>query len=170
MEAKGKAPTRVAAAEKAAAAEKKGEEKKPEKPEEKMLATADAYPAGAYGRKGLPTQPEWVLVKNATIWTSGPAGNLESADLLVRAGKTTGQLRMLYVEPSARGLGIGQSLVTACIADARAKGYKKLMLWTNDILVSARKIYVAAGFKLVEEERHHSFGVDLVGQNWELML
>ena len=88
----------------------------------------------------------------------------------MRAGKTTGQLRMLYVEPSARGLGIGQSLVAACIEDARAKGYRKLMLWTNDILVSARKIYIAAGFRLIREEKHDSFGKKLVGQFWSLDL
>jgi imidazolonepropionase-like amidohydrolase len=69
--------------------EKKADEKKPEekKPEEKMLATVDAYPAGAYGRKGLPEQPEWVLVKNATVWTSGPEGRIVGGDVLVHSGK-----------------------------------------------------------------------------------
>jgi GNAT superfamily N-acetyltransferase len=89
---------------------------------------------------------------------------------LVRATRTTGQLRMLYVEASARGLGIGQRLVETCIQDARAKGYRKLMLWTNDILVSARKIYIAAGFRLIKEEKHDSFGKKLVGQFWSLDL
>ena len=99
-------------------------------------------------------------------WIAERNGEIAGSVFLVQASKGTGQLRMLYVEPSARGLGIGQRLVEECIGDARAKGYKKLMLWTNDILVSARKIYIAAGFRLVKEERHDSFGKKLVGQYW----
>lgn len=80
------------------------------------------------------------------------------------------KLRLLYVEPDARGLGLGQALVGACIKAARDRGYKRLILWTQDILLSARRIYQAAGFTLVSEEKHHSFGHDLNAQVWGLDL
>jgi len=108
--------------------------------------------------------------KRERCWIAERHGEIVGSVFLVKGGEKTGKLRLLYVEPSARGLGIGAALVDACVAEARRTGCTKLVLWTNDILVSARKIYEAAGFRLVGEEPHHSFGKDLVSQDWELEL
>jgi DNA-binding MarR family transcriptional regulator/GNAT superfamily N-acetyltransferase len=84
----------------------------------------------------------------------------------VRRDDATAQLRLLLVEPAARGLGIGARLVEECLAFATRAGYRRIMLWTNDVLADARRIYERAGFALGEQEPHHSFGHDLVGQTW----
>lgn len=103
-------------------------------------------------------------------WIAELGGARAGAVFLVRKSDEVGQLRMLHVEREARGFGIGSKLVAECVEAARRAGYRKLVLWTNDPLTDARRLYERAGFKLVEEERHHSFGKDMVGQNWELDL
>jgi GNAT superfamily N-acetyltransferase len=89
---------------------------------------------------------------------------------LVARDDDTAQLRILLVHPDGRGLGLGTRLVERCIQFARRVGYRRIVLWTNDPLVAARRIYLAAGFQLVNQQQHHSFGADLVGQNYELDL
>ena len=103
-------------------------------------------------------------------WIAEQGGNRLGAVLLVRKSDEDGQLRLLHVEREARGFGVGSRLVAECVDAARRAGYRRLVLWTNDVLVDARRLYERAGFKLAGEEHHHSFGKDLTGQNWELVL
>jgi GNAT superfamily N-acetyltransferase len=103
-------------------------------------------------------------------WIATRGGVAVGSVFLVKDSDEIGRLRLLFVEPSARGHGIGRELVDACIVHARRVGYRKVTLWTNDVLASARHIYQAAGFHLVKEWPDRKFGKDLVGQDWDLEL
>ena len=104
-------------------------------------------------------------------WIAERDGAVVGSIFLMRSDDArTAKLRLLYVEPDARGSGLGHLLVETCIARARALRYRTLTLWTNDVLVAARQIYLATGFVLVNEAPHHSSGRDLVGQTWNLDL
>jgi DNA-binding MarR family transcriptional regulator/N-acetylglutamate synthase-like GNAT family acetyltransferase len=103
-------------------------------------------------------------------WVAERAGLMAGAVLLVDAGDNIGQLRLLHVEPWARGLGIGGALVAECVGFARAAGYDTVRLWTHSVLLSARRIYEAQGFRIVSTAVHHEFGKAEQGEIWELAL
>jgi DNA-binding MarR family transcriptional regulator/GNAT superfamily N-acetyltransferase len=103
-------------------------------------------------------------------WIAERQREIVGAVFLVKHSKTMAKLRLLHVEASARGLGIGKRLVDECVRFARRVGYKKITLWTQSILFAARHIYKQAGFQCVGKKPHHSFGKDLVAETWELKL
>jgi DNA-binding MarR family transcriptional regulator/GNAT superfamily N-acetyltransferase len=110
-------------------------------------------------------QPEW-----ERCWIAELDGQRVGAVFLARKSATVAQLRLLILAPQARGLGLGARLTDECIAFARLKGYRKMVLWTNSCLLAARGIYAARGFELVKSEPYEGFGQQLVGETWELRL
>ena len=108
--------------------------------------------------------------RGESAWIAELGGEPAGCVFSMRKTDTTAQLRLLLVEPRARGLGMGGRLVTECVSFARRAGYREMVLWTNDVLHAARRIYQRAGFQLAGSEPHHSFGHDLVGQDWRLPL
>jgi GNAT superfamily N-acetyltransferase len=118
--------------------------------------------AGAFLRK---FQPEW-----ERCWIAELDGERVGAVFLVRKSATVAQLRLLILHPKARGLGLGARLTDECIAFARRKGYRRMVLWTNSCLAAARGIYASRGFRLTKSEAYEGFGQQLVGETWELKL
>ncbi|CAN5544210.1 helix-turn-helix domain-containing GNAT family N-acetyltransferase [soil metagenome] len=110
-------------------------------------------------------QPAW-----EKCWVAELEGQRVGAVFVVRKSPTVAQLRLLILAPEARGLGLGGRLTDECIAFARAKGYKKMTLWTNSCLIAARAIYAGRGFRMVKSEPYEDFGQALVGETWELKL
>lgn len=108
--------------------------------------------------------------KQERCWIAERDGEIVGSVFLIKQTKKIAKLRLLLVEPKARGLGIGSRLVDECVHFARRTGYRKIILWTNHVLRAAKHIYQKARFQLVHEEPHHSFGHDLIGETWELVL
>jgi uncharacterized protein YciI/GNAT superfamily N-acetyltransferase len=117
---------------------------------------------GEYAARNDPTREH--------AWIAEVGGERAGCVFCVRKDEETAQLRLLLVEQWARGHGVGTRLVDECISFARSADYRRIMLWTNDVLTAARRIYERAGFSLLEEEPHRSFGHNLVGQNWGMDL
>ena len=128
-------------------------------------AEFEALVAGIVATYMRKHQPEW-----ERCWIAEVDGQRAGSVFLVRKSKTVAQLRLLILTPAARGLGLGARLSDECIAFARAKGYKKIVLWTNSCLVEARRIYQRRGFQLTKTEAYQGFGQHLVGETYQLTL
>ena len=100
-------------------------------------------------------------------WIAEMHGEVVGSVFLVKKSRTVAQLRLMILDPRARGLGIGARLVDECLQFARQAGYRTVTLWTNSVLIAARRLYARAGFRLVHTERHRSFGRTLIGETWE---
>ncbi|MFJ8083095.1 GNAT family N-acetyltransferase [Streptomyces sp. NPDC096205] len=144
-----------------------------------VMAHGESY----HRQFGWDTDFEVLVAKIVADYAAGPDPAREAAWIAEFDGRRVGcvflvagdrpkvaRLRLLLVTPEGRGLRLGTRLVAECLAFAREAGYEQVTLWTNDVLVAARRIYQSFGFTLADEERHHSFGYDLVGQNWTLDL
>jgi GNAT superfamily N-acetyltransferase len=128
-------------------------------------------PLGAPGDLGWVVQAHGEDYADEFGWdTTFEGGQRAGCVFCVPYDEATAQLRILLVRPAARGLGLGRALVETCVDFARHQHYTSMRLWTNDVLAAARRIYLDCGFRLVDEEPHHSFGVDLVGQTYVLPL
>ncbi len=125
----------------------------------------EALVAGIVARYMQKHQPEW-----ERCWIAEVNGERAGSVFVVRKSRTTAQLRMLILTPEARGLGLGARLTDECIRFARAKGYKKMVLWTNSCLETARSIYQRRGFRLLKTEPYRGFGQDLAAETYELKL
>jgi N-acetylglutamate synthase-like GNAT family acetyltransferase len=108
--------------------------------------------------------------KRERCWIAEKDGEIVGSVVLVKKSKSVAKLRMLLVDPKARGLGVGTCWVEECIRFAQQAGYRQITLWTNSILAAARHIYKKAGFRLVREEPHKSFGHELIAETWDLKL
>lgn len=106
----------------------------------------------------------------SNCWIAERGGVMCGSVFVVDAGDNVAQLRLLHVEPLARGLGLGRLLVDRCVALARAAGYREIMLWTHSVLLPARRIYAAAGFEIASTEMHDEFGAPVEGETWRLAL
>ncbi|MDF0529515.1 GNAT family N-acetyltransferase [Tsukamurella sp. 8F] len=126
-------------------------------------ATYEALVAGIVGAYATDHDPA-----RERGWIAEVDGARAGAVFCMADDESTARLRLLLVDPRFRGHGVGAALVEQCVGFSREAGYRRMVLWTNSVLGSARRIYEAAGFGLTSERRHHSFGHDLVGQDWTL--